>query len=130
MTIASTSRRSASVVLILLLVAYIFNYLDRQILGILAYGPMDRLLRSPEGNEALLGLGFALKMNNLKIATSQQAAEVVHHALGICGIMGYKNDSPFSVTRHLRDSLSAALMIGNDRILSKSASLLLVYKDD
>ncbi|HVR60879.1 MAG TPA: acyl-CoA dehydrogenase family protein [Polyangia bacterium] len=90
----------------------------------------DRLLGSPEGNDALLGLGFALKMNNLKISTSQQTADIVHHALGICGIMGYKNDTPFSVGRHLRDCLSAALMIGNDRILSKSASLLLVYKDD
>jgi MFS family permease len=39
MNLASTSRRSASVVLFLLLVAYIFNYLDRQILGILA-GPI------------------------------------------------------------------------------------------
>jgi acyl-CoA dehydrogenase len=90
----------------------------------------DRLLRAPEGNEALSSLGFALKMNNLKIATSQQTADIVQHALGICGIMGYKNDTPFSVGRHLRDSLSAAVMIGNDRILSKSASLLLVYKDD
>jgi acyl-CoA dehydrogenase len=90
----------------------------------------DRLLRSPQGNEAFLSLGFALKMNNLKISTSQQTADIVQHALGICGIMGYKNDTPFSVGRHLRDSLSAALMIGNDRILSKSASLLLVYKDD
>jgi acyl-CoA dehydrogenase len=90
----------------------------------------DRLLQSAEGNEALLGLGFALKMNNLKISTSQLAAEVVQHALGICGIMGYKNDTPFSVGRHLRDALSAALMIGNDRILAKSASLLLIYKDD
>ena len=35
---ATTSRRSASVVLALLLVAYIFNYLDRQILAILASG--------------------------------------------------------------------------------------------
>src|SRR4029079_13744248 len=36
MNLATTPRRSASVVLALLLVAYIFNYLDRQILGILA----------------------------------------------------------------------------------------------
>src|SRR5206468_5616298 len=36
---ADQSRRNASVVLALLLVAYVFNYLDRQILGILA-GPI------------------------------------------------------------------------------------------
>lgn len=90
----------------------------------------DHLLRSPEGAVALQGMGFALKMNNLKVSTSELTAEVVHRALGICGIMGYKNDTPFSLGRHLRDSLSAALMIGNDRILAKNASLLLVYKDD
>ena len=50
--------------------------------------------------------------------------------LGICGIAGYKNDSPYSLGRHLRDAHSAALMIGNDRILATNASLLLVHKDD
>jgi acyl-CoA dehydrogenase len=54
----------------------------------------------------------------------------VHTALQVIGIMGYKNDSPFSVGRHYRDTLSGALMIGNDRIASKSASLLLVLKDE
>jgi MFS family permease len=39
MNLATGPRRSASIVLALLLVAYIFNYLDRQILGILA-GPI------------------------------------------------------------------------------------------
>ena len=46
------------------------------------------------------------------------------------GIMGYKNDSPFSVGRHYRDTLSGALMVGNERILAKSASMLLVAKGD
>jgi acyl-CoA dehydrogenase len=50
--------------------------------------------------------------------------------LSITGIQGYKNDSKFSVGRHLRDSLSAALMVGNDRILATNASMLLVLKDD
>jgi acyl-CoA dehydrogenase len=58
------------------------------------------------------------------------ASEIVHQALGICGVLGYRNDTKFSLGRHFRDSLSAALMIGNDRILSKSASLLLVYKEE
>ncbi len=90
----------------------------------------DRLMASPEGNEALLEMGFALKMNNLKVASSEMASEIVHQALGICGVLGYRNDTKFSLGRHFRDSLSAALMIGNDRILSKSASLLLVYKEE
>jgi acyl-CoA dehydrogenase len=45
------------------------------------------------------------------------------------GILGYKNDSPFSLGRQLRDSLSASLMISNDRILAKNAAMLLVCKD-
>jgi acyl-CoA dehydrogenase len=54
----------------------------------------------------------------------------VHDALQIIGIGGYKNDSKVSVGRQYRDSLSAALMISNDRILSQNASMLLVYKDE
>jgi len=47
----------------------------------------------------------------------------VHKALQITGILGYKNDSKFSLGRHYRDALSGALMISNDRIASKSASI-------
>ena len=48
----------------------------------------------------------------------------------IIGIMAYKNDTKFSVGRHYRDVLSAALMVSNERIAGKSASMLLVFKDD
>jgi acyl-CoA dehydrogenase len=79
--------------------------------------------------EALLGIGWALRLNNLKVACSEAAPQIVHRALQIVGILGYKNDSPFSLGRHYRDVLSASLMISNDRINAKSASMLLVYKD-
>lgn len=78
----------------------------------------------------LLSMGWALRLNNLKIAASEAAPQIVHKALQICGILGYRNDTPFSLGRQYRDSLSAALMIGNDRIASKNASMLLVLKDD
>jgi acyl-CoA dehydrogenase len=71
-----------------------------------------------------------LKMNNLKIGSSEMAPHIVHQALYIAGVLAYKNDSKFSVGRHYRDSLSGALMISNERIASKSASMLLVLKDD
>lgn len=83
-----------------------------------------------EDMEELLSIGWALKLNNLKVAASEAAPQIVHQALQICGIVGYKNDSPFSVGRQYRDSLSAALMISNDRITAKNASMLLVFKDD
>jgi acyl-CoA dehydrogenase len=82
------------------------------------------------GHDALSSISFALKMNNLKVAASQLVVQIVHQALLICGIMGYKNDSNFALGRHLRDAHSAALMVGNDRILATNASLLLVLKDD
>jgi acyl-CoA dehydrogenase len=77
-----------------------------------------------------LNIGWALKLNNLKINASETTPQIVHKALQITGILGYKNDTKFSLGRHYRDALSAALMISNDRIASKSASMLLVFKDN
>jgi acyl-CoA dehydrogenase len=85
--------------------------------------------RGPDGLKELLTIGWALKLNNLKIGASQAAPQIVHDALQITGILGYKNDSPFSLGRHYRDVLSASLMISNDRIAGKNASMLLIYKD-
>ncbi len=68
-------------------------------------------------------------MNNLKVNASETAPQIVHKALQIIGILAYKNDTKFSLSRHYRDVLSGALMISNDRIASKSASMLLVFKD-
>ena len=53
----------------------------------------------------------------------------MHHALQIAGILGYRNDSPYSVARHYRDVLSGSLMVSNGRILAKNASMLLVYQE-
>ena len=89
----------------------------------------DAIAASAAGEEALLSIGWALRLNNLKIACSEAAPQIVHRALQIVGILGYKNDSPFSLGRQYRDSLSASLMISNDRIAAKSASMLLVFKD-
>jgi len=89
----------------------------------------DALGDSAAAREELNSMGWALKFNNLKIDASTAAPPIVHQALQIVGIMGYKNNSPFSVGRHYRDLLSASLMISNERIRSKSAAMLLVYKD-
>jgi acyl-CoA dehydrogenase len=70
-----------------------------------------------------------LRFNNLKIAASEQAPVVCQGAMAVCGIMGYKNDTPFSVGRNLRDSMSACLMVANERIHKTDASLLLIAKE-
>jgi acyl-CoA dehydrogenase len=90
----------------------------------------DELARQPQGMQQLLTMGWALKMNNLKVNASEGAPQIVHKALQIIGVLGFKNDSKFSVTRHYRDALSGSLMISNDRIAGKSAAMLLVFKDE
>jgi len=82
-----------------------------------------------DDRETLSTMASALRFNNLKIAASEQAPRVCQGALGVCGIMGFKNDTPFSVGRHLRDTMSACLMVANERIHQTNASLLLIAKD-
>jgi len=86
----------------------------------------EAALKDPDGGS----LSFSIAMNNLKTSTAYRAVEVVNQAMLICGIAGYKNDTPFSLGRHLRDAHSAALMVNNDRIDANTASLLRVYKLD
>lgn len=90
----------------------------------------DDLEETPGGRQELLSIGWALKLNNLKVSASENAPQLVHKALQIIGILAYKNDTDFSLGRQYRDALSAALMISNERIASKSASMLLVFKDN
>ncbi|TCQ20847.1 acyl-CoA dehydrogenase family protein [Rhizobium sp. PP-CC-3G-465] len=78
--------------------------------------------------ELLSSMGFSVAMNNVKIAVSRTVPEIIDHAMQITGIMGYKNGTPFSLGRHLRDAQSAQLMISNDRILANTSNMLLVNK--
>ncbi len=73
--------------------------------------------------------GFGIRINNLKIASSELIVDVVGKAMLICGIQGYLNHSEFSLTRHIRDAYGAALMVNNDRIMLHNATLLLMHKD-
>ncbi len=55
-------------------------------------------------DDELSSVGFSIAMNNVKIVTSQSAADIVRHVMLINGIYGYRNDSPYSVARHMRDA--------------------------
>ena len=79
--------------------------------------------------EWLSTMAASLRFNTLKIAVSEHAADVCRGALDVCGIMGFKNDTPFSVGRHLRDTMSAALMVANERIHQTNAGLLMITKE-
>jgi acyl-CoA dehydrogenase len=76
--------------------------------------------------EALTALDFQSEINLLKVDASELAVQTVLSALRCAGLSGYRNDSDVSIGRHLRDALSAPIMINNDRILANvGASALL-----
>lgn len=88
-----------------------------------------RRFEDAHGDADTIGsVGFCVMLNNLKVTVSDMAVDIVRGALAIVGLAGYRNDTPFSLGRPLRDVLSAPLMIGNDRILANTAKLLLVQK--
>jgi acyl-CoA dehydrogenase len=79
--------------------------------------------------EAFNSFGFSIRTNNLKLSSSQLIVDIVGKAMLICGIAGYRNDSKYSLTRHLRDAYGAALMVNNDRIVKLNATMLMVHKE-
>jgi acyl-CoA dehydrogenase len=90
----------------------------------------DFLLASDEPQrERLSTMASVLRFNNLKLAASEQAPRICTGVLEVIGIAAYKNDSPFGVGRQLRDSLSARLMVANERIHAVDAGLLLIAKE-
>lgn len=73
-------------------------------------------------------IGFAVRINNLKVTASSLVIDIVGKALQICGISGYRQDSDMSIGRHLRDAHGSAIMVSNERILGHNSQLALVYK--
>lgn len=90
----------------------------------------DSFEQAKSDENKLLSMAFAIAMNNVKITVSQGILDIINDAMLICGIAAYKNDTPFSLGRNLRDAHSAQLMISNDRILGNSANILLAQKLD
>lgn len=93
------------------------------------HSALDEYLAAADDRERLETMAFALHFNNLKLAASEQVPRVCQGAMGVCGIVGYKNDTPFSIGRHLRDAMSASLMVANDRLHQTNAGLLLIAKE-
>jgi len=88
----------------------------------------ERLLRQGDA-QAFRTFSFATRINNLKLSSSQLIIDIVSRAMLICGISGYRNDSKFTLGRHLRDAYGAALMVNNDRILAHNATMLLALRE-
>ena len=87
---------------------------------------LDTYAAHEHDERGLSSLDFQSSINLLKVEASELAVETVMSAMRACGLSGYRNDGDFSVGRHLRDVLSAPLMINNDRILANIATASLM----
>jgi len=76
--------------------------------------------------QALAALDFQTLITLTKVEASELAAQTVMSAMRACGLSGYRNDSEYSIGRHLRDVLSSPIMINNDRILANLATPVLM----
>jgi len=92
-------------------------------------GRRDYVARLAE-EDALSSFGFVVRMNDLKLATSELLVQIVQGCLGVVGIAGYRNDTRFAMGRLLRDAYGATLQVHNDRIYGTNAQLLLMLRED
>ena len=71
---------------------------------------------------------FVASVRNLKVSTSELAVQIATGALSICGIAGFKRDTPFALDRQIRDAHGALVMVSNERYLRANAEMLLARK--
>jgi acyl-CoA dehydrogenase len=83
----------------------------------------ERHAQEPGG---LTAMNAQLALNFLKVEASELALATVSSAMRACGLVGYRNDSEFTMGRYLRDILSAPIMINNDRILANAEAAVLM----
>ena len=80
--------------------------------------------------DRLSSIGFGVGMNALKVSASTLVVDIVRECMLICGLASYRLDTPYSLGRQLRDSMGAALMVNNDRIMANNAQMLLVLRGE
>jgi acyl-CoA dehydrogenase len=80
--------------------------------------------------DRLSSIGFGVGMNALKVSASTLVVDIVRECMLICGLASYRLDTPYALGRHLRDSMGAALMVNNDRIMANNAQMLLVLRGE
>jgi len=93
-------------------------------------GAVHRYEEAEADPERLSALGFAIAMNTLKVSASTLVVDIVRQSMVICGIAAYRLEGPYSLGRHLRDSMGAAVMVNNDRIMGNNAQMLLVHRGE
>jgi acyl-CoA dehydrogenase len=81
-----------------------------------------------EDSEEMESPAVIASVRNVKVATSELAVRIATAALEICGIVGFKRDTPFSLDRHIRDAHGSVVMVSNERYLRANAEMLLARK--
>jgi acyl-CoA dehydrogenase len=89
---------------------------------------LDRFEAIESDTEALEAMDFQSEISLLKVDASELAVAAVQAALRCTGLSGYRNDTDITIGRHLRDVLSAPIMISNDRILANTAASALLVE--
>ena len=89
-------------------------------------GALTRFESAADDAAVLKSVDFQTGINLLKVNASELAVATVMSAMQACGLSGYRNDSEFSLGRHLRDILSSPIMISNDRILANIGTATLL----
>ena len=97
----------------------------RMLRGVLA-AALDSYQAAMNDDKTLASLEFQSMITLTKVQASELALAIVMSSMRACGLSGFRNDTEFSIGRHLRDVLSAPLMINNDRILANLATTSLM----
>jgi acyl-CoA dehydrogenase len=72
----------------------------------------------------------AVGVNNLKIRASELACQICTECLVAAGLRAYTDAAPTGLGRHIRDVLSAPIMISNGRLAAINSTLLLIGDSD
>lgn len=97
-----------------------------QMLRSLVAAGLARFEAVADDPQALATLDFQSATALTKVEASELAVATVLSAMRAAGLAGYRNDGEFTLGRHLRDVLSAPIMINNDRILANVANTALM----
>jgi acyl-CoA dehydrogenase len=83
-----------------------------------------------DDDDATGAMQFAIAMNNLQLSASRLVVDIVSRSMAICGLAGYRQNSPYSLGRLLRDAHGAALLASNDRLVANNAQMLMVAHEE
>jgi acyl-CoA dehydrogenase len=92
-----------------------------------AAGRIDSLRQANADATSYESIPLNISLNNVKIAVSRLAFEVVDGLVELCGLaQGYMKNTALDIERVFRDLRSATLMYHNDRLLGANGKLILV----